>query len=50
MIHLTSTQQLIIVDHIRKQKGRGPHLQMREIFEPDQRGRRCQLQSCGDEC
>ena len=33
---------------IRKLKARGPHLLKREILEPDQRARRCRLQSCGD--
>ena len=34
----------------RKQNGRGPHIQKREIYEPDQRARKCQLQICGDAC
>ena len=50
VIHSASTQ----LDHgganstIRKQNGRGPHLQKREMHEPDQRARKCWLQSCGD--
>ena len=50
VIHSASTQQLIMVELTvpYENNGRGPHLQKREIHEPDQRARKCRLQSCGD--
>ena len=48
VIHSASTQQLIMVELTVPYENRMEDLQKREIHEPDQRARKCRLQSCGD--